>query len=375
MNLTTNEVMQMLRESAYRCFAEAEPAKALRRDRDARDLDALGRGLWSEMIPLGLPGVLVSEEFGGSGLGFRESIQVSEMMGRSLALGPYLSTAVMAATAIGHGDNATMQRELLPAIASGEMIVAPAVEERPRHGSLDITTFASRSQDAYRINGRKTAVIDANVADRLIILARDENAPEELLLFLVPANTAGVSCTAAMGVDSHPICTVELSDVQASVDDLVCATAQTAALLERVHDAGRLHLAAELVGLAAEAFDRTIEYLKTRVQFGKRIGEFQALQHRAAILFGEIEVASSVVLKAATLHDANDPRFPAYASLAKAKAGEVAKHVTAEAVHLHGGLGMTDDFDMGFYIKRARAASERLGDTAWLQQRWLTQHF
>ncbi|RYD92016.1 MAG: acyl-CoA dehydrogenase, partial [Sphingomonadales bacterium] len=145
---------------------------------------------------------------------------------------------------------------------------------------------------------------------------------------------------------------------------------QVAALIERVHDAGRLHLAAEMLGLAAEAFDRAVDYLKTRVQFGRKIGEFQALQHRAAILFGEIEIAASVVLKAATLHDAGDARFPAYASLAKAKVGEVAKHVTAEAVHFHGGLGMTDDFDLGFYLKRARAAAEHLGDTAFHQERY-----
>ena len=371
MRLVADETMRMLRESAGRCFADLDTVRLLRRHRDARDLDALSRGVWEQMVPLGLPGILIGEDQGGSGLGFRESVQVSEMMGRALATGPFLSTAVMAATAIGHGGNARLQRELLPAIVAGTTIVSVAGEERQRHAPADIATLARRSGDSWLISGRKLAVIDANIAGRLIVVARDDEAPEKLLLLLVHAAAAGVHWKAAMGLDSHPHCTVELGDVRAAADDLICAPEHTGALLDRIYDAGRLHLAAEMLGLASEAFSRTVDYLKTRVQFGRKIGEFQGLQHRAAILFGEIEIAASVVLKAATLHDAGDPRFPAFASLAKAKAGEVARHVTAEAVHLHGGIGMTDDFDMGFYLKRARTAAERLGDTSYHQQRWL----
>jgi acyl-CoA dehydrogenase len=374
MKLTRDETMGMLRDSAGRCFAELEPARTLRRRRDARDLDAQARGAWDAMVPLGLPGVLVPEDHGGSGLGFRESVQVSEMMGRSLATGPYLSTAVMAATAVRHGDNERIRVELLPAIAAGEAIVAIATGERRRHDPSTIETRVRRSGDFYLVSGRKTAVIDANIADWFVVLACDEEMPERLLLLLVPATAPGISWTASMGLDSHPLCTVELREVRAGEGDLLCPPERTGALVERILDAGRVHLAAELLGLASEAFDRTVDHLKTRIQFGRRIGEFQALQHRAAILFGEIEVAASVVLKAAALHDAGDPRFPAYASLAKAKAGDVARHVTAEAVHLHGGLGMTDDFDLGFYLKRARATAEHLGDTAYHQQRWLELH-
>ena len=370
MKLTTDETMRMLRDSAGRAFTDLDAAKMLRRHRDAHDLDGLARGAWDAMVPLGLPGVLVPEAFGGAGLGFRESVQVSEMMGRSLATGPYLSTAVMAAIAFRYGDEERLRRKLLPAIARGETIIAFAGEERARHGPLTIETQARRSGDSYLITGTKTAVIDANIADRLIVLARDADLPDRLLLLLVPAAGAGVAWTATMGLDSHPLCTVELRDVRAGAECLICAPDQTPALLDRVYDAGRLHLAAEMLGLATEAFDRAVDYLQIRVQFGRPIGEFQALQHRAALLFGEIEIAGSVVLKAATLHDEGDPRFPAYASLAKAKVGEVARHVTAEAVHFHGGLGMTDDFDLGFYLKRARGAAERLGDTAWHRERW-----
>ncbi len=368
--LVADETMRMLRESAGRCFEDLDTVKLLRRHRDGRDLDALARGVWKAMVPLGLPGVIVPAEHDGSGLGFRESVQVSEMMGRSLATGPFLSTAVMAATAIRHCDNARLRRELLPAIAFGEAIVALAIEERQRHDPRAIETRARRSGDGWLVNGRKIAVIDANIAGKLIVLARDAAAPEKLLLLLVHAAAAGGSWKASMGLDSHPLCTVEFRDARAALDPL-CAPDQTAALLDRVYDAGRLHLAAEMVGVAAEAFARAVDYLKTRTQFGRKIGEFQGLQHRASILFGEIEIAASVVLKAASLHDDGDPRFPAFASLAKAKAGDVARHVTAEAVHFHGGLGMTDDFDMGFFLKRARAAAERFGDSAFHQERWL----
>jgi alkylation response protein AidB-like acyl-CoA dehydrogenase len=370
MKLIADDTMRMLRESASRCFAEYDGAKMLRRHRDARDLAALACGAWDGMTELGLSGVIVSEDFGGSGLGFRESVQVSEMMGRSLATGPFLSTAVMAATAVRHGDNDRLKREILPAIAAGHAIIAITGEERTRHRPLAIDTTARRDGEIFRISGRKTAVIDGNIAGKFIVAARDAGVPDKLLLLLVDAGQAAISTTAAMGLDSHPLCEVAFSDAVASADDLICAAENTPALLDQIYDAGRLHLAAEMLGLAQEAFDRAIDYLKTRTQFGRRIGEFQALQHRAAILFGELEIAASLLLKAATLHDTDDTRFPAYASLAKAKVGEVAKRVTAEAVHFHGGIGMTDEFDLGFYLKRARGAAERLGDTAFHQERY-----
>jgi alkylation response protein AidB-like acyl-CoA dehydrogenase len=150
----------------------------------------------------------------------------------------------------------------------------------------------------------------------------------------------------------------------------LCTADRSMAVLDKVYDIGRLHLAAEMLGAGQEAFDRMVDYLKTRSQFGRLIGEFQALQHRAAILFGELEVARSVVLKAAMAYDANDAKAAEWISLAKARVGEIAKHVTTEALQLHGGIGMTDDFDLGFYLKRVRALSERLGDTAFHAERY-----
>jgi len=362
--------IRMLRESADRLFAEAEPAKALRRGRDARDFDALSRGVWDGMVQLGLPGILVPEEQGGAGLGYRASAEIARAMGRALAMGPFVSTAVMGAVAIRGGGNDRLKAALLPQIADGSLIVALAGEETPRHAPLDIAARARRVDGGIRISGRKLAVIDGNIAGKFIVAARDADAGDGLCLFLVDASAAGLAVKAALGVDSHPLVTLELGDVPVDADDLICGPDGASALLEQVYDAGRLHLAAEMLGVAEEAFDRTVDYLKTREQFGRRIGEFQALQHRAAILFGEIEIARSVVAKAAAAHDGADPRFAEYVSLAKAKVGDVAVRATTEAVQLHGGIGVTDDFDMGFYLKRARGAGERLGDSAFHLERY-----
>lgn len=370
LKLNYDDDIRLLRDSAGGFFADAEPARALRRNRDARDFDALARGVWDGMAELGLTGTLIPEAFGGAGLGFRESVQIAEMMGRSLAAGPFLSSAVMAATAIGHGANDRLKAELLPEIAKGTLILAIAGEEKPRHQPLGIETRLRRADNGYRISGRKTAVIDGNIARKFIVAARDAEAPGDLRLLLIDASDVAV--TSAMGVDSQPLCDVVIGDAPADRGALLCPPEQSAALLDRIYDAGRVHLAAEMLGLAQEAFDRTVDYLKTRVQFGRRIGEFQALQHRAAILFGEIEIARALVFKAATLHDEGDAGFAAYASLAKARVGDIARHVTAEACHMHGGIGMTDDFDLGFYLKRVRAAAERLGDTAFHQDRYAT---
>jgi alkylation response protein AidB-like acyl-CoA dehydrogenase len=360
MPLLLDEDTKMLRESTGRFFAEADTLKKLRVRRDARDLAAQARGEWDGMVALGLSGLLIPEAEGGSGLGAVAGCQVAEMMGRSLAAGPLLSSAVMAATAVMHGNNAALTARVLPEIASG-LVVALACEETARHNPEALSTEAARMGSGFRLTGRKCAVIDGNIAVKLIVSARLDGTPT---LFLVDAGATGVAIDAHMGVDSRPAVTVTLEDVHAG--DVV----GPGTLLDRIYDIGRLHLAAEMLGAAQEAFDRTIEYLKTRVQFGRPIGEFQALQHRAAILFGELEVARSVVLKATMAFDAGDAKSAELVSLAKARVGEIAKHATAEAIQLHGGIGMTDDFDLGFYLKRVRALAESLGDAAFHMERY-----
>jgi acyl-CoA dehydrogenase len=361
--------MKMLRESAARLFAGADTVRTLRRLRDARDLAGLARGVWPAMSALGLAGILVPEAYGGAGLGARTSTQVAETMGVGLATGPFIASAVMGATAVLAGENEALKDRLLPDVAAGGTVLALAAEETERHRPDQIRTVARREGRSYRLSGRKVAVIGGNLADWLVVAAQDD-AAGGLGLFLVDAHAAGLAFDLGIGIDSHPTVNVTLSEVTVDSGSRIAGPEHADTALERALDAGRLHLAAEMLGVAQEAFDRTVDYLKTRVQFGKKIGEFQALQHRAAILLGEIEIARSVVMKAASLWDEGDAAAKAYVSLAKARLGDIARRVTTEAVQLHGGIGMTDDFDIGLFLKRARAASELLGDGAFHAERW-----
>ncbi|MDB5394958.1 MAG: isovaleryl-CoA dehydrogenase [Rhodospirillales bacterium] len=362
MSYLLDDDSKMLRESAERFFAGLESPKLLRQRRNARDLSGEACVAWDGMVELGFAGILIPEEFGGVGLSGRAGIQISEMMGRTLATGPFLSSAVMAATALSRGNNRLLKTELLPAIAAGT-VVALAAEETARHHPYSISAAARPEAGGFRISGRKIAVIDGNTAEKLIVVARIENT-DRLIMLTVDADAVGVAISARMGLDSHPQVEITFDDVRTAEADLICDPGETRPLLDRVYDAGRLHLAAEMLGAAQEAFDRTIEYLKTRVQFGRKIGEFQALQHRAAILFGELEIARSTVLKASATQSADS------ISLAKARVSEIAKHVAGEAVQMHGGIGVTDDFDIGFFLKRIRAASELLGDSAFHAERY-----
>jgi acyl-CoA dehydrogenase len=228
-----------------------------------------------------------------------------------------------------------------------------------------VKTRAETSGNGFRISGAKTFVLDGHVADKLIVAARTSGADTEtngITLFLVDRAAAGLSVKRTIMVDSRNAADITFDHVQVSGDDILGTVDGGFGLLDKVLDAGRTCLAAEMLGISAESFDRTVDYLKQREQFGKKIGEFQALQHRAAHLFCEVELGRSVVLKALQAIDAGDSHAPALASLAKAKMGEVAKLATNEAVQMHGGIGMTDDFDIGFFMKRARAAMETFGD-------------
>ena len=226
---------------------------------------------------------------------------------------------------------------------------------------------AEASGNGFRLNGVKGFVLDGHVADTLIVAARtseDDDATDGITLFLVDAKAPGVAAARRSMVDSRNAARVTLSDVQVDGADVLGTVGDGWAVLERVFDAGRACIAAEMLGVAGESFRQTVDYLKTREQFGQKIGSFQALQHRAAHLFCEVELARSATLRALTALDADEDRVPLFVSLAKAKAGEVAKLSTNEGVQMHGGIGMTDDVDIGLYMKRARAAGETFGDMA-----------
>lgn len=372
MALVLTDEQRMVRDSAEGFFAEQGPVSELRRLRDSNDATGFDPGLWARMAEMGFAGVAIAEAHGGAGLGMVAAGLISEAIGRNLSLSPFLSTSVLAATILGRGGSAEQQAALLPPMAAGRLIVALASDERARHAPRHIATRAEPAGNGFRLSGAKTHVLDGHVADRLIVAARTSGADEDadgITLFLVDPKAPGVEVTRRAMVDSRNAAEVRLDGVAVDGADVIGAVGGGLALLEAALDAGRACLAAEMLGASARSFEVTLDYLRTREQFGRPIGSFQALQHRAAHLFCEIELARSVTLRALQAIDAGEDRAPLFCALAKAKVGEVARLATNEGVQMHGGIGMTDDHDIGFFMKRARAAGETFGDSAFHGER------
>ncbi len=367
MALVLNDEQKMVKESAEGFFAENAPVSQMRKLRDTADADGFDRGLWAKMAEMGFTGVAIPEQFGGAGLGMVAAGLIQEAMGRNLSLSPFLSSAILSATAIATGGSEDQKQALLPKIASGELIVALAADEKSRHQPDAVSTRAEPAGNGFKLSGAKPFVLDGHVADKLIVAARTSGEDKDvsgITLFLVDPKSAGVSINRRSMVDSRNAAALTLDGVQVDGADVLGEIGEGFGILEAALNAGRACLAAEMLGVSAQSFDTTIDYLKNRDQFGVKIGTFQALQHRAAHLFCEVELARSATLKALTALDAGDERAPFYVAIAKAKAGDVCILATNEAVQMHGGIGMTDEFDIGFYMKRARAAQETFGDSA-----------
>jgi alkylation response protein AidB-like acyl-CoA dehydrogenase len=365
MSLVLTEDQLMFRDATKRFAAQRAPVAQLRKLRDDNDATGFDREVWREMAQMGWAGVLVPEEHGGAGFGYVGAGLIAEEIGRNLSATPLLSTAVLGVTALLRGGTATQREALLPAIAGGDIVVALASDEKNRHAPHSIATRAAGGSGRFKLNGRKLHVLDGHVADRLIVTARtssDVESRDGITLFLIDAKANGVVVTRTPTVDNRNAAAVELRDVAVSDTDVVGTFDKGAVVLDAVLDAGRAVLAAELLGVAEESFERTLTYLREREQFGAKIGTFQSLQHRAAHLFCEIELVRSVVLRTLQALDAQEPTASNLVCLAKAKATDVARIATNEAVQMHGGIGMTDEFDIGFFMKRARAAGETFGD-------------
>jgi alkylation response protein AidB-like acyl-CoA dehydrogenase len=373
MSLVLTEDQSMFREATKRFAAQRAPVAQLRKLRDENDPVGFSRSVWKEMADMGWAGVLVPEEHGGAGFGYVGAGLIAEEVGRNLSATPLISTAVLGVTALLRGGTQAQRESLLPAIAGGDLVIASAVDERGRHSPHAVATRATGSNGKYKLSGKKLHVLDGHVADRLIVSARtsgDVESRDGITLFLFDPKAQGVSIARTANVDSRNAAVVELRDVVVSDADVVGTFDKGAVVLDATLDAGRAVLAAELLGIAEEAFERTLAYLREREQFGVKIGSFQALQHRAAHLFCEIELVRSAVLRTLQALDGQEPAAASLVCLAKAKAGEVARLATNEAVQMHGGIGMTDEFDIGFFMKRARAAGEALGDSYYQTDRF-----
>src|SRR3984893_5061371 len=366
MALVLSEEQSMLRDSARGLITDKAPVSHLRLLRDAKGSTALSRDLWKTFAEMGFCGLLVPENFGGSGLGCVEAGVVMEETGRTLMPSPFLSTAVLAAAALARGGSAAQKSEHLPKIVQGTLLAALAIGERAKHRPLQTAMQAVRSGNGFKLKGAKAFVVDGHTADLLIVAARSAGAPGEqdgLTLFLVDPKTPGIALERTAMVDSHNAARIVFDNVEVNADGVLGEVDQGGALLEGVLNIGRGAVASEMVGVSEEVFGRTVAYLRERKQFGKLIGEFQALQHRAAQLYIEIEITRATVLKALQTLDGNFENAGAAVAVAKARAGSTATLAVQEGVQMHGGMGMTDQFDIGFFMKRARVCQELFGDS------------
>jgi alkylation response protein AidB-like acyl-CoA dehydrogenase len=365
MALVLNEEQSMLRDSARGLISDKAPVSHLRQLRDSRDATGFSRELWRAFAEMGFSGLLVAEDFGGSGLGCVEAGVVMEEIGRTLMPSPFLSTAVLAASALSRGGSAAQKSEHLPKIVDGSLLAALAVDEGAKHRPLQTKMQAMRSGNGFKLNGAKAFVVDGHTADLLIVAARTAGAAGEregLTLFLVDPKAKGIETERTAMVDSHNAARIVFDNVEVNADGVLGEVDQGGALLEGILNIGRGAVASEMVGVSEEVFGRTVGYLKERKQFGKLIGEFQALQHRAAHLYVEIEITRASVLKALQTLDGDFENAGTAVAVAKARAGSTATLAVQEGVQMHGGMGMTDQFDIGFFMKRTRVCQELFGD-------------
>jgi alkylation response protein AidB-like acyl-CoA dehydrogenase len=365
MPLYHNEDQAMLAESASQFMAEEGSIKnQLRHWRDRDCPDGFGHALWKQFGEMGFTGILVSEEDGGVGMGHVEAGIVLEQIGRNLTPSPFMTSAVLAASAINHGSN-DLRGRYLPGLVSGESVFAVAIDEGAKHRPETIATRAEKSGNGFRLTGQKDFVIQGASADMLVVAARTSGSDGDddgITLFAVPKEASNMSHDAVRLVDSSMATHTKFDGVELDGDAVIGEVDGGREVLNAMLLAGRVGSAAEGVGVASGAMDMTVDYLKQRKQFGKIIGEFQALQHRASHLYSEVEIARAVAIKAAQLLDGGSEKADLMASVAKAKVAKTAGLAVREGVQMHGGIGMTDEYDIGLYMKRDRALGEFLGD-------------
>jgi acyl-CoA dehydrogenase len=365
MALVLNEEQVMLRDSAAGFLAEKASVPQLRALRDSGDELGYSAEVWREMAEMGWAGIAIGEEFGGLGYGYTGLGLVLEQMGRHLSASPLQSSVLVAATLVAELGSQEQKQALLPAIAGGEKLASLALQEGPHHAPQQTATTATAQGSDWVLQGSKVMVLDAASADTFIVIARSAGNPGDqagLGAFLVEAGAAGLSVEQRSMVDSRSAGALQLDGVRVGADAVLGAADGAWDGLARTLDIANIGLASELLGLSAEAFERTVAYLQERKQFGRVIGSFQGLQHRAAELFAELELARSIVLQALQAIDAGEESLSLIASAAKAKLCEVAQRASNEGVQMHGGIGMTDEHEIGFFLKRARVAQHTFGD-------------
>ncbi len=373
MALVLNEEQQSLKDIAKEFLQKNAPVTHFREIRDTESELGYDPDLWKQMVDLGWSGILVPEEYGGFDFGMVGMGSILEEMGKMLTPSPLFSTGVLGASLISLGGSDKQKQTYLPKIVDGSITTALALEEGNRHSPLSINTEAKKDGKNYTLRGNKTFVIDGHSSNLLIVAARTSGSDKDssgITLFLVDPGLDGVEVNKTSMVDSRNSANVTLKEVIVSLDDVLGEENNGAALLEEVLDRAQIAISAEMLGNASQAFDITLQYLKERKQFGAVIGSFQALQHRAAEMYSELELTKSSVIAACVAADEQSNDLRRMASLAKFKAGETNHLVTNEAVQMHGGVGVTDEYDVGLYLKRARVTEQIFGNTEYHLERY-----
>jgi len=375
MALVLNEEQQSLKDIAKEFLQNNAPISHFREIRDSKDELGYSKDLWKKMADLGWAGILVSEEYGGFNFGMIGMGGILEETGKTLTPSPLFATGVLGASLIELAGNDAQKKELLPSLVAGELTTAFALEEGNRHAPSEIKTFAKKEGDSFILNGNKTFVLDGHSANKIIVAARtngESNDKSGISLFCIDSENTGMKITRMSMLDSRNSAEIIFSDVKISNDNLLGELDNGFSIIEEVLDRAQIGISAEMLGSASQAFEITLNYLKERKQFGALIGSFQALKHRAAIMYSEIELTKSSVAGALNAVDENSNDRTRYASLAKFKAGETLHLVSNESVQMHGGVGVTDEYDIGFFMKRARVTQQIFGSADYHLERYAT---
>jgi acyl-CoA dehydrogenase len=374
MELIVTEEQSLLQHTAREFITKHSSIRRLRALRDNRDRVGFSRELWREMAKLGWQGIIFPEEHGGSGLGYADLMVILEELGRGLMPEPMISSVLLGGAAVALGGSAAQQAVVLPPLISGELLLALAYQEaNSRYNPNHVETRAATTAAGWQLSGEKLHVLDGYGADRLVVSTRTSCATTDrsgITLFLLDALTPGLSIERQWRIDSRNAAVVRLDKVPVTKEHVLGTVDRGGDVLATVIDRATIGLCAEMLGSMTVALEMTLEYLKTRLQFGVPIGSFQALKHRAAELYIETELARSAVMAAHRAIDEQSPAVPALASLAKARCSDAFVLIGNEMVQMHGGIGMTDEHDTGFFIKRARVAEMTFGDAPYHRNRY-----
>jgi alkylation response protein AidB-like acyl-CoA dehydrogenase len=371
MNFGFNEEQELLRNTARKFFENECPSDTVRRLMETPE--GINAELWKKLAEQGWLGLIYPEQYDGMALGLVDLVVLMEEMGRAVAPGPYFSTVLLGGLAILEAGNDAQKKEWLPRIAAGDKRVALAwMEPSAQLGPAGVTLTAVEKGGKYTLSGTKLFVHDAHTADALVVAARTRPGAgaDGVSLFLVPKGARGLEVTLLPTMDqTRKLCEVACSDVTLGADALLGAAGAGWAPLARVLDRATVALCAEMCGGAQKVLDMTVEYAKIRQAFGRPIGSYQGVKHRAADMLVDVENSKSITYYAAWALDEGSPEAPLAVSMAKAYVSDAYRRVAAAGIQLHGGIGFTWEHDLHLYFKRAKGSEFTFGDATYHRER------